>query len=76
LLRYEFFRDFFKNPNAPKDKASIDAFLQTTANRWDSLRDADKAPYVARSLAFRRQRQKATSMKASSLADVLGNMKM
>ncbi|KAM0839493.1 hypothetical protein ACQ4PT_060271 [Festuca glaucescens] len=76
VFRYEFFRDFFKNPNVPKDKASIDAFLQTAANRWESLSDADKAPYVARSLALRRQHQKATSMKASNLADVLGNMKM
>jgi hypothetical protein len=77
LVRYHFFKDFFKkNPNAPKNKAFIDAFLQTAAERWESLSDADKAPYVARSLALRREHQKATSVKANNLADILGNLKM
>jgi hypothetical protein len=73
LVRYHFFKDFFKkNPNAPKNKASIVAFLQTAAERWESLSDADKAPYVARSLALRREHKKATSVKGKQLGGHFG----
>jgi hypothetical protein len=77
LVRYDFFKDFFKkNPNVPKDKASVDAVFQIAADRWKLLTDAERSPYVARSLVLRKQHIKATSMKASNLADILGNLKM